>query len=241
VSREASTVIVMAGPNPAQRRQQTADSMELAALELFAVHGYHDVTIDQIAAAVGVHERTVLRYFRSKEDLLMTLPRRAGQVICDELAKRPPGESPIEATCQAVMAADAALRSESNLPLLWARAVASYPEAFIAVTAEQMHAMSGAIADRLQPVYPPDVARAVASAIAGAVHGIWREWIDGGGTEDFAQLTYQGLQVLESATSMSATALADEVQQLRREVEELRVDRDLFRAAAAALLPPADS
>jgi AcrR family transcriptional regulator len=211
--------------------------MEAAALELFAERGYHEVTVEQIAAAVGVHERTVLRYFRSKEELLMALPRRAGHAICVEVARRPTQESPIEATCQAVLASDAAFKDEKNLPLLWARAVATYPEAFTAVTAEQMHEISAAISGRLQPAYAPDVARAVASAIAGALHGIWREWIDDGGVEDFAELTCRGLRVLESATSMSETGLADEVKQLRREVEELRVDRDLFRAAAAALLP----
>src|SRR3954453_2048336 len=92
----------MAVRESTQRRQQTADAMEAAALELFSVRGYHEVTIEQIAAAVGVHERTVLRYFRSKEDILMALPRRAGHEICEELVRRPPEESPIEAMCQAV-------------------------------------------------------------------------------------------------------------------------------------------
>src|SRR4051794_39684917 len=176
----------MAVRESTQRRQQTADAMEAAALELFSIRGYHEVTIEQIAAAVGVHERTVLRYFRSKEDILMALPRRAGQAICDEVARRPPEESPIEAMCQAVTLAAVPSPNDNYPSVLWARAVTTYPEAFIAVTAEQMHAMSAAIATRLQPAVSADVARAVASAIAGAVHGIWREWIDGGAREPFA-------------------------------------------------------
>lgn len=210
--------------------------MELAALELFSARGYHEVTIEQIAAAVGVHERTVLRYFRSKEEILMALPRRAGLEICEELARRPVGESPIEAMCQAVVAATLPISDHNYPAVLWAQAVATYPEAFIAVTAEQMHAMSGAIAERMQPAVSTDVARAVASAIAGAVHGIWREWIDDGAREEFAELTCRGLRVLESATSMAQAASADELNRLRREVAELRVDRELYRNAAVALL-----
>ncbi|MCU1345887.1 MAG: regulatory protein TetR [Acidimicrobiia bacterium] len=227
----------MGAQAPKDRRQQTAQAMERAALELIAARGYHNVTVDEIAGAVGVHERTVLRYFRSKEEILMALPRRSGEAICDELAKRPPEESPIEAMCQAVTAAAAVVNGDDDTAAyLWGRAIATCPEAFIAVIAEQMHAMSDAMAARLQPGYSPPVARAVASAIAGALHGIWREWIDGGGTEDFTDLTCRGLRVLEAATSMAQATLADEVRELRREVEELRVDRELFRQAAVALL-----
>src|ERR1700712_5598065 len=136
----------MTAQKPKDRRQQTAYSMEVAGLELFAASGYHNVTIDEIAGAVGVHERTVLRYFRSKEEILMALPRRSGEMICDELAKRPPDESAIEAMCQAVTVTDRVLNgSDNHASYLWARAVATCPEAFIAVIAEQMHAMSDAM------------------------------------------------------------------------------------------------
>lgn len=210
--------------------------MEQTALELFASHGYHDVTIDQIAVAVGVHQRTVLRYFRSKEDILLTLPRRAGRAICDEIVNRPLSESPIEATCQAVVEAGKTHDYDNALSLTWAKAVASCPEAFVAVTAEFMHDMAATITARLEASSGREVARAMAWAIAGAVHGLWREWIDDGGTADFAELTCRGLRVLESVTTMSDTTLVDEVTRLRAENEDLRVERELFKHAAAALL-----
>lgn len=218
------------------RRQRVAYAMEVAALELFATHGYHDVTIEQIAAAVGVHQRTVLRYFRSKEDILLTLPRRAGRAICDEIVDRPPTETPIEATCQAVLEAGKTHDYDNELSLTWAKAVATCPEAFVAVTAEFMHDMAGTISARLAPSAGREVARAMAWAIAGAVHGLWREWIDDGGTADFAELTCRGLRVLESVTTMSETSLLDELARLRHENEELRIERELFKHAAAALL-----
>ncbi|MCU1344393.1 MAG: hypothetical protein JWL70_659, partial [Acidimicrobiia bacterium] len=60
-----------------QRRLRVASLIERTALELFAAQGYDNVTVEQVAAAVDLHERTVLRYFRTKEDLLLGLGRRA--------------------------------------------------------------------------------------------------------------------------------------------------------------------
>lgn len=210
--------------------------MEQTALELFAAHGYHEVTIDQIAAAVGVHQRTVLRYFRSKEDILLSLPRRAGRGICDQLDERPIAETPIEATCRAVVEAGKTDDYDNATSLMWARAVATCPELFVTATAEFMHDMAGTITTRLERSTSREVARAMAWAIAGAVHGLWREWLDDGGTADFAELTCRGLRVLESVTAMPDAGLVDEVRRLQLENDDLRVERELFKHAAAALL-----
>ena len=44
-----------------------------AALRVFAQKGYHNATIDEIAALSGVGKGSVYRYFKSKEDLLTQL------------------------------------------------------------------------------------------------------------------------------------------------------------------------
>ncbi len=55
--------------------------MSTAAFELFAVHGFAAVTVDQIAEAAGVTERTFFRHFPTKEDVLFS----NGQHIIDDL------------------------------------------------------------------------------------------------------------------------------------------------------------
>lgn len=47
-----------------------------AALEVFSQHGFRGATIDQIAEAAGMSKPNLLYYFRSKEDIHVTLMRR---------------------------------------------------------------------------------------------------------------------------------------------------------------------
>lgn len=51
-------------------RGTSARTLELIALRLFTEQGFHDTTIEQIAAAAGVSRRTFFRYFDAKSEVL---------------------------------------------------------------------------------------------------------------------------------------------------------------------------
>ncbi len=54
-----------------------------AALKVFTEHGFHEATMDEIAAASGVAKGTVYRYFESKEDLLDHLLKSTSRRIAE--------------------------------------------------------------------------------------------------------------------------------------------------------------
>ncbi|MBO3747339.1 TetR family transcriptional regulator [Streptosporangiaceae bacterium NEAU-GS5] len=54
-----------------RKKLQTARSLWVTAIELFAEHGFENVSVAQIADAAGVSKMTVFNYFPTKEDLVL--------------------------------------------------------------------------------------------------------------------------------------------------------------------------
>ena len=64
----------IAGQTRIQREKR--DLILEAALDMFSTHGFRGSTIDQIAEAAGMSKPNLLYYFRSKEDIHVTLMQR---------------------------------------------------------------------------------------------------------------------------------------------------------------------
>ncbi|MGI5425518.1 TetR family transcriptional regulator [Streptomyces sp. CA-179760] len=86
-----------------RKKQRTRDALLRAALELFATRGYEETTVDDIAAAVDVSQRTFFRYFAGKEETAFFVPRLAEGLVVQALQVRPPDEAPLEALRRAVL------------------------------------------------------------------------------------------------------------------------------------------
>lgn len=65
----------------AEREQQTLDQ----ARALFAAHGYAAVTMDQVAAAVGVTKPLLYNYFGNKEQLFLACMKPAADALTDHV------------------------------------------------------------------------------------------------------------------------------------------------------------
>jgi len=68
---------------PDEKRKRILD----CALAVFTERGFHQITMDEIAAESGVAKGTVYRYFKSKEDLLDQLLVSTSQMIVQRFSK----------------------------------------------------------------------------------------------------------------------------------------------------------
>ncbi|WP_206328754.1 TetR family transcriptional regulator [Streptomyces sp. Tu 4128] len=79
------------------KKQRTRDLLLRSALELFTERGYEETTVDDIADAADVSQRTFFRYFASKEDAAFFVSRLAESHFVEAVRARPPGEAPLDA------------------------------------------------------------------------------------------------------------------------------------------------
>lgn len=88
-----------------RKKQRTRDALIRVALELFTTQGYEGTTVDEIADAVEVSQRTFFRYFASKEDVAFAVQQMVEERFVSALTERPPEEGPFDAMRNAVLAA----------------------------------------------------------------------------------------------------------------------------------------
>jgi AcrR family transcriptional regulator len=85
-----------------RKKLETRQALEDAALRLFAEKDFDQVTVEEIAEAVGVSSRTFFRYFGSKEDLVLGPMLDVHRVLEAALAERPADEPVLDVLRHAV-------------------------------------------------------------------------------------------------------------------------------------------
>jgi AcrR family transcriptional regulator len=84
-----------------RKKARTRDALSAAARELFAQQGFATTTVQQIADAADVSERTFFRYFASKEDLLLPVVAALFE-DAEQAIREPPLTSILEGLVRAV-------------------------------------------------------------------------------------------------------------------------------------------
>ncbi|KAK1178884.1 TetR family transcriptional regulator [Streptomyces sp. NBS 14/10] len=96
-----------AAPPPAglreRKKQRTRAALVHSALELFTRNGYDHTTVDEIADAVDVSQRTFFRYFANKEEVAFAAQDVAESHFFAALVDRPAEEAPLAALHGAVL------------------------------------------------------------------------------------------------------------------------------------------
>lgn len=80
-----------------RKKREMRERISDVATALFFARGFEAVTVDEIAAEAGVSKVTVFNYFPRKEDLHVDRAEEVKRVLCEAVATRSAGESPIEA------------------------------------------------------------------------------------------------------------------------------------------------
>ncbi|MCC9704523.1 TetR family transcriptional regulator [Streptomyces sp. MNU76] len=86
-----------------RKKQRTHDALLRAALELFTTRGYEATTVDEIAEAVDVSQRTFFRYFAGKEEAALAVVSLTHEHFLAAVRARPAHEAPLEAMRNAVL------------------------------------------------------------------------------------------------------------------------------------------
>ena len=153
-----------------RKKQRTRQALATAALRLFAEQGYEETTIADIAAAAEVSPRTFFAYFPSKEDVVFAeIDDRLAEVR-ERLARRPPGETPLETIRDSVLNVLEALVTEhGEYGAVQVRLVLERP-ALQARALQRLHEAQLEVAGRLRELCP-DIDEIDAMAVSGLAIG----------------------------------------------------------------------
>jgi len=87
----------------ARKHRETLARITDAGICLFLERGYDATTIDDVAAAAGISRRTFFHYFKSKDDILVSLQSGMGDMIADAIRNAPAQKRPLEVMRDAVL------------------------------------------------------------------------------------------------------------------------------------------
>ncbi|MFG3049509.1 TetR/AcrR family transcriptional regulator [Kitasatospora sp. NPDC048239] len=162
-----------------RKKQRTRDALIEAAHQLFIGQGFARTTVDEIAAAVDVSQRTFFRYFANKDEVALAVLADAEDYFIERLRRRPAEENPLRALRAAIveswrdLASDHPSGSGSITSALELMQIIENTPPLLAThlrrVTEQERVVARVIADRegLDPA--EDLRPAVLAAVFGAV------------------------------------------------------------------------
>jgi AcrR family transcriptional regulator len=182
------------------RRERNAREIQHTAMSLFAERGYAAVTVEDIAGAAGISERTFFRYFASKDHLLVAEAGRRIEVIHESLTEQDDSLDAWQALRNAVLAQSASEDQVGRNAAIWAHLTKEAPALLAKMimhgALEGTHNIEVELARRLgvpETDALPDVMMRVTLA---AVQSAYLRWLDDDGAGLLAALTADALDLV---------------------------------------------
>lgn len=86
-----------------RKRRETLQRITDTGIRLFIEKGYDATTLDEIATAAGISRRTFFYYFKSKDEILLSLQSGVGDMLVAALREAPRDKRPLEAVRDATV------------------------------------------------------------------------------------------------------------------------------------------
>ncbi|WP_369247717.1 TetR family transcriptional regulator [Streptomyces sp. R41] len=183
-----------------RKKQKTRDRVRREAYRLFAEHGYEATTVDQIAEAAEISPSTFFRYFPTKEDVV--IQDEYDPALAEALRARPADEPIVDAILQALRGPlGQMLDHDREELLLRTRITFTDPAIRARSVGEQERSeqeIAAIIAERSGRNASDLDVKCAAAAIIAVFTTLVRHWVEGGGTEDLAELYERHLPLLSN-------------------------------------------
>jgi AcrR family transcriptional regulator len=182
-----------------RKKAKTRAAIQEHALRLFREHGYHETTVEQIAAAAEVSPSTFFRYFPTKEDVVLF--DATDPIMLDKFAEQPRDITLVEALRRTIREVYADLSDEQMqreyertqlvmaVPELRARALSMF--------ADTIDFMIPTLAERLGRDPGDQEVRTFCGAIMGAIMGQYLAYAGTGIIGDLTTRIDEALTLLE--------------------------------------------
>lgn len=100
-----------------RKRRETLERLRDSGIRLFVEKGYAATTVDDIAQAAGISRRTFFYYFKSKDDILLSLQADVGAMLADALRRAPVDRRPLDAIRDAAVSVCASISADDMIAI----------------------------------------------------------------------------------------------------------------------------
>jgi len=196
-------------------------------MRLFAAHGFDAVTVEDIAAEVGISARTFFRYFASKDEVVLRYQRRLQARLVAVFETHAAAEPPITALRNAYVATSAVAPEDRAEFVLLGRFLMD-SHTLLARSRGEQTARNGEVVALLAEklgIDPRRDARAetIAAAMSAAASSAFYRWVSTGGHGDPGEgvaaaldLLRQGLAAFDNASTTPARRIPGRSRDPRR-------------------------
>jgi AcrR family transcriptional regulator len=172
--------------------------LRMAALELFAEHGYEQTTVAQIAERAGVTSRTFFRYYADKREVLFGGGAALSTAMVDALETAPTDAGALDQVRVAIDELTAWLGGDHGHSSTRNAVISAHPE----LQERELIKMAGwarLLADRLRERGVPDAQAGLAAEAGIAVfRTAFERWVNGDGKETLEELVDDGFTTLRA-------------------------------------------